>query len=166
MKIHDDHMYHGSALIQVAEHPEFTAINSLKTKRVTYRNAYKINNDAGLYLKYASQPTEPHEEYIFTFNQEHLDELMEINKATPKLFLGLILVDDREVCCLKYKDLMKLVRRRKRAFKGDEAQYTIMVTAPARKNLRVYLNKPGVKSTILGEPVLVKRNAFPDIIFG
>lgn len=166
MRIDKDHMYHGAALIQVAEHRKFTAINSLKTKHVTYRNAYMINNDVGLYLKYASRPTEPHEEYIFTFNEEHLDELSKINKSVPKLYLGLVLVGDRQVCCLNYKDLIKLIKRRKRAFNSDEAQYTILVTAPARKNLRVYINKPGVKNLILGKSILVKRNAFPDIIFG
>lgn len=30
MKIHDDHLYHGAALTQIAEHPLFIAINALK----------------------------------------------------------------------------------------------------------------------------------------
>ena len=51
MRIHDDHMYHGAALIQVAEHKSFTAINALKTSSGLHRNAYKINDEIGLYLK-------------------------------------------------------------------------------------------------------------------
>lgn len=30
MKIHDDHLYHGAALTQIAEDDQFTAINALK----------------------------------------------------------------------------------------------------------------------------------------
>ena len=44
MHIDDDHLYHGSALIQIAEHPHFTAINSLKVKGKLVRAAYKIND--------------------------------------------------------------------------------------------------------------------------
>ena len=57
MKIHDDHMYHGSALIQIAEHPEFTAINSLKVKGTVLHNSYKINDAIGVHFKYASAST-------------------------------------------------------------------------------------------------------------
>ena len=34
MKIRDDHMFHGAALIQIAEHPRFTAINSLVVGKI------------------------------------------------------------------------------------------------------------------------------------
>jgi len=37
MNIDDNHMYHGAALIQIAEHPQFTAINSLKVTLVQNR---------------------------------------------------------------------------------------------------------------------------------
>lgn len=30
MKMNNDHMYHGAALTQIAEHPEFTAIKTIK----------------------------------------------------------------------------------------------------------------------------------------
>ena len=30
MKIDDDHMYHGAVLLQIAEHPRFTAINTIE----------------------------------------------------------------------------------------------------------------------------------------
>jgi hypothetical protein len=33
MKIADDHLYHGAALLQIAEHAQFTAINRLTTTK-------------------------------------------------------------------------------------------------------------------------------------
>jgi hypothetical protein len=49
MKIDDDHMYHGAALIQIAEHPQFTAINSFEGKLAHYENTYRINGDVAVY---------------------------------------------------------------------------------------------------------------------
>jgi hypothetical protein len=70
MKIRDDHMYHGAALIQIAEHPQFTAINSMKVKAVKYENAYKINDDISVYLKYSTKPNKAFREYVFNFHKE------------------------------------------------------------------------------------------------
>ncbi len=50
MTIHDDHMYHGAALIQIAEHPQFTAINSLKLGGVTKPSGRLEKNFSGKYL--------------------------------------------------------------------------------------------------------------------
>jgi hypothetical protein len=78
MKIHDDHMYHGASLIQIAENPQFTAINSLKINGVNYSNAYRINDDIAVYLKYGNTPNKSFREYQFTFSQAHLAELSAI----------------------------------------------------------------------------------------
>ena len=59
MKINDDHMYHGAALTQIAEHPQFTAINAFKHANRPSRSAFRINDDIGVYLKYASKPKGP-----------------------------------------------------------------------------------------------------------
>ena len=65
-------MYHGAALIQIAEHPEFTAINSLKVKGKVLPNSYKINDGIGVHMKYASRPANTFGEYQFTLPQEEL----------------------------------------------------------------------------------------------
>ena len=57
MKIADDHMYHGAALLQIAEHPRFTAINSIEVSDQKSRSAYRINDNIGIFLKYASKPS-------------------------------------------------------------------------------------------------------------
>jgi len=146
LKIHDDHMYHGSALIQVAEHKRFTAINSLKVGSNIHRNAYKINAETALYLKYASKKTNAHDEYAFTFSKQHLSDLKKIHKANPKTFISMVCVGDREICCLSYEKLDSLIMARKAKKGAAERQYTVLVTVPTGKSMRVYVNAPGVKN--------------------
>lgn len=166
MKIHDDHLYHGSALIQIAEHPNFTAINSLKLGAKVVRVAYRINDDISVYFKYASKPTGTYKEYVFTFTKNHLAELAQIAASTPKTFIAFVCVKDREVCSLPYADLKALLAKREKDHGGPEESLTVLVTVPAGKNLRVYVNASGKKKTILGKELLVSRNAFPGAVFG
>ena len=165
MKIDDDHMYHGAALIQIAEDPQFTAINSFKLAAGVSRSAYRINDDIGVYLKYASKPTPAFREYGFTFQKQHLAELEEIAKATTNVFVALVCVKARQICCVRYSDLTKMVEARKNAKGAAEDQYLILITLPAGKSFRVYVNKPGVKKTMLGKALVVSRNDFPSVVF-
>ena len=165
MKVHDDHLYHGAALIQIAEHPQFTSINSLKLKGRALRSAYEINDGIGVYLKYAGRPTQSHREYLFTFTKDHLQELLDIHKKLDALFLALVCVKDREICCLSYSELCELIKRRKTAIKTTEDQYAVLVTMPKRKSMRVYVNAPHVKNKMLGKPMIVNRNEFPAKVF-
>ncbi|MDH0865616.1 hypothetical protein [Mitsuaria sp. GD03876] len=166
MNIHDDHMYHGAALIQVAEHPQFTAINSLKINGTIVPVAYKINDETALYLKYATKPKLAHQEYVFTFTSEHLADLKTIQAKNSKTFIALVCIHDREICCLSYDELDALVTRRREAKGEEEEQYAVLVTAPKGKELRVYVNAPGKKNAMLGKEMKVPRKAFPSMVFG
>lgn len=166
MKIQDKHKYHGSALIQVAEHKRFTAINALKTGAKLHRNAYKINDQIGLFLKYASTKTSAHNEYSFVFTNQHLNDLKKIHEENTNTFIAMVCVGDRQICCLSYDELTKLIASRKAKKGCKEDQYAILVTVPHGKSMRVYVNAPGVKNTWLGKQMIVKRNEFPDKIFG
>lgn len=166
MQIHDDHLHHGAALIQIAEHPQFTAINSLKQGRKVISVAYKVNDEIAVYLKYASKPTQAYKEYTFTFNTDQVSQVAEIAAANPKTFVALICVKDREICCISYGQLQDLIERRKKAKGGAEDQYVILVTASKGKSLRVYVNVPGKRNKLLGDSLIVSRKAFPDGIFG
>lgn len=55
MQIRDEHLYHGAALNQIAEHKKFTAINVLKVKGKASRSAFRINAQTDVYLKYAKK---------------------------------------------------------------------------------------------------------------
>lgn len=137
MHVDDDHLYHGAALIQVAEHPQFTAINPLKVQGRIVPVAYKINDEIALYLKYSSKPTKPYGEYPFTFGQGHLECLKTIDKTRLDTFVALICVEDREVCCLSYNELIGLIHGRRKAFGRSEGQYVVLATAERGKRLRV-----------------------------
>lgn len=165
MNIHDDHLYHGAALIQISEHEQFTAINSLKTGGEVVRVAYRINDDIAVYLKYATKPTKTFEEYPFTFTKKHLDELVAISSANPKTFVALVCVKNRAICCISYQQLQALIAQRQKAKGAPEDQYVVLVTMPEGKSFRVYVNAPGVRKTALGKMLKVPRNAFPTSIF-
>jgi hypothetical protein len=165
MKIDDDHMYHGAALIQIAEHPQFTAINSLKGKLADYKNAYRINSDIAVYLKYAGKPNKAHHEYVFTFNRANLAELDAIARVNGKTFLALVCVDAREVCTLPYNELQTLITRRRNAAGKVEDQYTLLVTAQKNEKLHVYVNAPNTKNKKLKRDIIVSRNSFPSDLF-
>lgn len=167
MKIHDDHLFHGAALIQIAEHPNFTAINSLKLGGEVVRVAYKINNDIAVYFKYASKKPNKFQENIFTFHKDHLDEIASICAVNSKCFVALVCVEDREICCLPYAKLQSLLQARNTALMKlgrTESALTVLVTAKKNKALHVYVNQPGKKGVYADEEV-VARNAFPAAIF-
>jgi len=165
MFIDDDHLYHGAALLQIAEHKRFTAINPMKTTSGTARSTFRINDDIGIYLKYASKPKGAYDEYLFTFTNPHIAEVDEIAGKVERAFVGLVCVRDKHICCLSHHQLHRLVANRKKARGADEAAYTIVANLPRGKQFRVYVNAPGKKGKIAGGTLLVPRNSFPDMLF-
>jgi hypothetical protein len=162
MNIAADHMYHGAALIQIAEHPQFTSINSLKVKSEVVRNTFEINDGIGIHLKYASKPNGKYEEYAFTFTSDHLGR---VDKVTHKLFLGLVCVEGKHICALPYPDFAELIERRRNDKKANEDQYTLLLTLPKDSAFRVYVSPAGNKGKILGNPLKIARNRFPSALF-
>ena len=66
MKIRLEHQNIGAAVMQIAEHPNFTAINSLKVEGNPINNGFLINGDIAVLCKYASEPNGLGE-YTFSF---------------------------------------------------------------------------------------------------
>ncbi len=164
MKINDEHMYHGAALNQIAEDPHFTAINAFRTNGELSRASFIINDDIGIYLKYAGKPLGPFDEYKFTFHADHLAELDRLAGRCARVFLGLVCVQGDHICCLPYADLQHMVDLRRKNAGVDEEQYQILVVLPTRKSFRVYINPRGAKGRKMGERV-VNRNEFPSCLF-
>src|SRR6266513_4136760 len=102
MKINKDHLYHGAALTQVAEHPSFKAINAFVHNGSRSRCAFLVNTDIGLYLKYASDHKGASKEFIFTLSQEHISELRILRNKAGRVFIGLICVSAGHICCISY----------------------------------------------------------------
>ena len=166
MKIDNDHLYHGAALLQIAEHPQFTAINVFSSRSGISRSAFRINDSIGVYLKYATRPHHSYNEYVFNFLPHHLTELRLISRKVATTFVALVCVEGRAICALPYSTLVSLIDARRTAFGGPEEQYTVLVELPERSNFRVYMNEPGTKGRYLGKPLKIARNRFPNALFG
>ncbi|WP_242101572.1 hypothetical protein [Lysobacter sp. M2-1] len=166
MKIQDEHLYHGAALIQIAEDHRFTAINGLKVGAKVVNSAYKVNDSIAVYFKYAVNPHGKYKEYVFTFKSDQIQQIRKIATAHESTYIALVCVGAREVCTISADQLADLIAARQKANGGQEDQYTLLVTADPGKSLRAYVNQPGKKATILGKPLVVGRNAFPNSLFG
>lgn len=165
MTIRDKHLYHGAVLNQIAEHPQFTAINALKIAGEIVLNAFKVNDDIVVYLKYRRDPTATHGEYVFGFSPDNLSELERIHDAGNDLHLALVCVSANEVCCFPYDQMTDLVAARKQEVGFVEPQYSILVTLNEGESFRVSMNAPGVKNAYIKRPVIVPRTACPNALF-
>lgn len=117
-----------------------------------------------MYFKYRTEPTSGYKEYTFNFAEEHLDDLARIADQNQHTFIALVCVKAREICCISYQQLTKLVDARRKAKGEDEGAYVVCVTAQQNKKLRAYVNVPGKKGKYLKQYVIA-RSAFPGVIF-
>ncbi|MEC4593096.1 MULTISPECIES: hypothetical protein [Nitrospirillum] len=165
MKIDDDHMYYGAALLQIAEDRRFTAINPLVVGGIVFENFFRINDNIIVSPKYCIKPKKPHSEYQFGFSFDNIESIKEIKKTQGNIFFALVCVEDRQICCLSSEELFRLIEQRIEKKGNQEDKYIVLVTVKAGESMRVYLNAPGVKNTICGSRIVVPRNRFPAAIF-
>lgn len=172
MRINDDHMYHGAALTQIAEHERFTAINSIRLDDDRpSRSAFLINAGIVIYLKYATESSMQGDDYIFTFNQSQKDELRYLRRAYRNgIFIALICVDERQICCISYDEFRRWLRSRRDALQDlerdtHEESSTILVQLQPGQRFQVNMNLPGSRGRYLDAPQRVPRNRFPNVLF-
>ncbi len=172
MKIDKDHLYYGAAVIQIAEHPSFTAINDFQRNRETIRCAYWVNQDIGAYIKYRTEAdrvatwgTKDANEYLFVFNEENLDHIRNMKRRAQSSFVCFVCVEDKQICCISTEELLALVARRRSALGRDERQYTVVVALPKGSKFRVFVTPPRTRNKVLGDPILVAQKDFPDRLF-
>lgn len=95
-RIDEYHRYHGAALSQVAEHPDFSSVN--KVVGMDSRSVYQINHNIGMYVKHS---TLENNEWRFTFAPTHQEEVRQLFVRFPdRTFVVLVCGD--EICCLTY----------------------------------------------------------------
>jgi len=164
MKIEDKQFNHGAALMQVAEHERFTAINELKINGEKSNTAFLVNDDIALYPKYCTKVKGAAKEYLFNFTAENIQELNEIANRYPKTCIPLICVAGRQICGMTIDDFNELRTRRVKDVGFEEDVISILVVIPSG-SFRVYVNASGKKNTILGKPILIPQNMFPDLLF-
>ena len=91
--------------------------------------------------------------------------LKKLTALTGQVFLALVCVKGREICCLPYEKLVELIDLRRKAKGADEDQYLIPVTVPPGKAFRVYINAPDKKGKMLGKDIKIARKDFPKSLF-
>lgn len=165
MKIRTEHQNLGAALMQIAEHDSFTAINPLKIGNNKINNAFLINTDTCLFLKYGQEPKQNTEEYQFTFTAEHMAAIRHAAEVKPKIFVGLVCVEDQEICCLDLAQFNAIIDARIATHGGAEDSYQLLVTVPEGKSLRAYTNASGRRGIIAGRESIISRRRFPDCLF-
>ena len=159
MQIQQKHLYHGAVLYQIADHPQFTAINALSDTN----NAFQINQDIAVYPKYASKPVGG--EYRFNFKADQMDEIESIVAKDIELHFALVCVQHRAICSLAYDELRRLIDSRRKSTGRNESQYVVLVRYKQGSSFRVNMDARGKKGYYVGDPVLVPQNACPNNLF-
>ena len=170
-------MYHGPALIQIAEHDEFTNINRIDLPNTEYRSAFSVNGEIGIFLKYSTiprnaNPAEHWVEYWFGFTQENLDDMNELKKDQGTAYAVLIISDDardnKEICCIDHYQLFWLKGQRDAKIaelRGAEVE-GVTIRVRMRRNspsFWVHVKQPGEKWYWYYD---VPMSDFPGKIFG
>ncbi|MGS8279877.1 hypothetical protein ACU7AI_17920 [Pseudomonas aeruginosa] len=165
MKIRTEHQNLGAALMQIAEDDRFTAINSLRLEGKKVNNAFLINADTCLFLKYRQEPNGTHAEYLFNFSSDVLAAIESAKKHYKKVFLGLVCVEGQEICCIDSLQFDEMVRARAETFGGSEDIYQVLVTMPNGKSLRAYMNAARTRGYVAGDKLIISRSRFPSALF-
>lgn len=164
MKIRLEHQNVGAAVMQIAEHDQFTAINTLKLNGKSISNSFLINSNIAVLCKYATEPNGSGE-YVFTFTEEQMQTLSTLLPKHDSLFFGLVCVEAGEICCLTKAQFEELIGYRNDSAGRTESQYAILVTIQAGASFRVYVNAAGTKRMYAGNKLTIARKAFPNAIF-
>lgn len=146
MKIQDQDIYHGPALMQIVEHDSFKALNKADSKY----GHYLVNKDIRLWFKYASSRDAP---WQFTLQPDELTAIKEDLRSKGKLYLVLV-CGHVSICCLNSDEVQSLADPN-----GGAAQW-IKLDAPPNKKMRV------TGSLNNKEPLKVAHSKFPNCIFG
>lgn len=163
MKIRTHHQTLGSALMQIAEHDSFTAINPLKLRNVKINNAFVINTGTCIFLKHGNEPLATGE-FQFTFTT---DQLLAIEEAAEhyKVYICLVCVEEQEICGLEIAELDQMITARKATITTDEESYKILVKPQTGGRLRAYTRAAGRKLVNAHKPLVISRNRFPAFLF-
>ncbi|EPM4291325.1 hypothetical protein ACTJ2N_000491 [Vibrio fluvialis] len=164
MKIRLEQQNIGAAVMQIAEHEQFTAINALKINGKSISNAFLVNHDTAVLCKYASEPNSI-DEYVFTFNEEHMGNISELSEKYAKIYFGLVCVEDGEICCLSKEQFDQLIDYRKTSAKADESSYSILITIQSGASFRACVNAAGKRGHFAGKKLTIARKNFPNALF-
>jgi hypothetical protein len=164
MKIRTQHMTLGAALMQIAEHERFTAINPLRIRGDKVTNAFLINDNTCIFLKYGSEPKNTGE-YQFTFTSEQMGFIEDAEEHYRHVFVCLVLVEEQEICGLQAAELHRMITARQDSTDMDEESFQVLITATDGGRLRAYTNAAGRRGVPALDPLVIPRSRFPAFLF-
>ena len=145
MKIQDKDYYHGAALTQIIEHPQFTALNKVNKKY----GHYLINHDIRLLVKLCTAMDSP---WSYTFWPDDLTTIQQDISAGAKTFICLICGLDT-ICILN----------------AEQIQMLIDLDAAGSQWIRVEVHTKKGSLWVQGQRGeyhrAIPHNAFPDALF-
>lgn len=144
MKIQEQDIYHGAALMQIVEHPSFKALN----KGSNRYGHYLVNANCHLFIRYSTSDAES---WVFTYSPEQLEPIRNILESTATVFLCLV-CGNQSICLINEEQIQEIID-----IESEESQW-IKVTAPPRKSFRVSGSFGKIKGTIA-------HSSFPNVIF-
>jgi len=144
VKIQEQDVYHGPALMQIVEHPSFKALNRA-SKRYGH---YLVNTDRQVFTKYRKTKRSP---WQFVFAPDELSALSTALSSGARVFVCLV-CGHTTICALN----------------ADELRRVIDVTAGSQQSIRVEVPSGGScrvtsSSGKLGRTV--PHNSFPNKVF-
>lgn len=146
-------------------HPQFTSISAVRAAGDQSQSAFRINETIGVYLKYATDPKPLNADYVFRFTNPNKDELRSLDGLCEDVYIAMVCVQDRHICCISYGELAAWFKKHEEALGHDEDTSTLLVHLPPGQNFQCNMNMPS-RRTYLDQPQLVPRNRFPNVLFG
>ena len=93
--------FHGAVLIRVIRHESFRSV------KVCQENdcSYLVNGMSGIYIKYSQKRLSP---WSFTFSEEHVGGVEELNRKLSNVFVTLVCGEDG-ICCLEWEEFATVI---------------------------------------------------------
>jgi hypothetical protein len=144
MKIQQQDLFHGAALMQVVEDPQFKALNKAGDGKYGH---YVLNNDTRLFVKYT---TGAGPEFVFNLSDSDVAAIREDEAAGHNVFLVLV-CSDVTICAVVSDDLWVV------ADEAPNANQQVWVQAEPGKSMRFGKGQHQLERTI-------PHNSFPTVV--
>ncbi|MDD5014560.1 MAG: hypothetical protein PHW73_05595 [Atribacterota bacterium] len=111
--------YHGAAIIKIIRSGDFKQIETFGRSN----SSYLLDEKIGLYIKYCKNRMSP---WIFTFDNEHVNEVKEIFCLLENVFVALV-CKDNGICCLNWLEFNTVIS-------VESSNYPKWIKASRKKN--------------------------------
>lgn len=144
MKIQEQDIYHGPALMQIVEHQSFKALN----RASLHYGHYLVNTDRQVFVKYRKTRRSP---WQFVFQPDELSAISTAMSSNGRVFVCLV-CGHTTICALNEDEVVQIIDL------AATTQQSIRVEVPQGGSCRVSGSKGKLKR-------VVPHNSFPTKIF-